>query len=417
MILLYSLGIKLYVALLYLVSPFNEKAKLMLSGRKDWQQDLKKNIDPKAKHLWFHCSSLGEFEQGRPLIEAIKSSHPEYKILLSFFSPSGFEIRKNYEGADVVCYLPFDSKKNASFFIDLVKPEKVFFIKYEFWYFFLKGLNDRHIPSYLVSAIFRKNQSFFKWYGSWFLKILKSFTFLFVQDDDSRERLESYGIENVITAGDTRFDRVADVLKQKKSIPIVETFKGNTKIIIAGSSWPADEDLLCAFINKSSNDGKFIIAPHEVHESHIQDIQSKLNVPYLTYSKIQEGSSGVEESKVLIIDTIGILSSLYQYGDIAYIGGGFGVGIHNTLEAATYGLPVIFGPNYRKFREAVQLIDCGGAFSIADGDELNLILTELLTEQKKCLKSGDESRNYVIANTGASKQILENVFVSTSQAL
>lgn len=406
---MYTFGIHFYIFILRIISPFHPKAKLMISGRKRWYERLEKVVDKDASYIWFHCSSLGEFEQGRPLIEAHKAKHPTKKIILSFFSPSGYEIRKNYDGADIVCYIPFDTAKNASRFIELVNPEKVFFVKYEYWYYFLTQLKSKNIPTYLVSAIFRENQIFFKGYGRWFRKILSSFTTIFVQDNDSKTLLSTINFSNVIVAGDTRFDRVADVVKLKKRIPVVEPFIGKSKIIIAGSSWPADEDLLCDYINQSSEDVKFIIAPHEVHESHIQNIQEKLNVSYVTYTKIRESSSKVADVKVLIIDTIGILSSLYQYGDIAYIGGGFGVGIHNTLEAATYGMPVIFGPNYKKFREAVQLISCGGAFSITSYENLSKKLDQLLYDMNYCQSSGRKAGQYVIENTGASEMILNHI--------
>ncbi len=406
---LYSLGIRLYILALYLASPFNQKAKRMLSGRKNWVQKLKVQIDPASKYIWFHCSSLGEFEQGRPLIESAKRKFKNHKIVLSFFSPSGYEIRKNYEGADVVCYMPFDTRRNATIFIDLFKPEKVFFVKYEYWHFFLKTLQSNNIPTYLISAIFRENQVFFKWYGSWFRKILDSFTWMFVQDGASQKLLNSNGITKVSIAGDTRFDRVADIVRQKRSILLAESFKGDSNLLIAGSSWPADEAILCNFINQAKEDVKFIIAPHEVHKSHIEAIQSKLTVPFSVFSELDERTTHFDDKRVLIVDTIGILSSLYQYGDIGYIGGGFGVGIHNTLEAATYGMPVIFGPNYKKFREAVQLIECGGAFTISNEKEFNACLNHLLTNPKECMKSGKYAGDYVASNTGATRFILDHL--------
>lgn len=381
----------------------------MLSGRKNWVQKLKVQIDPASKYIWFHCSSLGEFEQGRPLIESAKRKFKNHKIVLSFFSPSGYEIRKNYEGADVVCYMPFDTRRNATIFIDLFKPEKVFFVKYEYWHFFLKTLQSNNIPTYLISAIFRENQVFFKWYGSWFRKILDSFTWMFVQDGASQKLLNSNGITKVSIAGDTRFDRVADIVRQKRSILLAESFKGDSNLLIAGSSWPADEAILCNFINQAKEDVKFIIAPHEVHKSHIEAIQSKLTVPFSVFSELDERTTHFDDKRVLIVDTIGILSSLYQYGDIAYIGGGFGVGIHNTLEAATYGMPVIFGPNYKKFREAVQLIECGGAFTISNETEFNACLNHLLTNPKECMKSGKYAGDYVASNTGATRFILDHL--------
>ena len=407
--LLYSIAIHFYAVAIKVASLFNEKAKLFVAGRKNWEQNLKSKIDLKAKYIWVHCASLGEFEQGRPLIEAVKEQFPAYKIALTFFSPSGYEIRKNYALADVVAYLPLDTKRNARAFISVVNPEKVFFVKYEYWNNYITELNKRKIPLYLVSAIFRKEQPFFSrtpW-GKWFLKMLFKVEHLFVQTKASGELLESVGIKNYTVSGDTRFDRVAAIAAAAKNIPLVEKFKGSSLLVVAGSTWKPDEDLLAAFINQSSG-VKFIIAPHEVSAANVSRIKQSVTKPVIEYSKVQE--SEITSFDVIIIDSIGLLSSLYRYGNIAYIGGGFGVGIHNILEAATFGLPVIFGPNYQKFREAVELATEGGAFPIASESELFRKLNNLLTDKLLLEKAAAISQNYVAKNVGSTQLIINKVF-------
>lgn len=412
MILLYNLGIFFYSCLIRAAALFNEKAKLMITGRKNWETELQAKIDGKANYLWVHCASLGEFEQGRPLIEEAKKQFPDNKIILTFFSPSGYEVRKNYEGADVVCYLPMDTKRNARTFIDMVKPKKVFFVKYEFWYNFINELKTRQIPIYIISAIFRDNQQFFKntpW-GKWYREILLNFDHIFIQNEKSAELLKKVGITNFTVSGDTRFDRVASIAGAAKRFQIVEKFKGNCTVVVAGSTWKPDEELLIEFINNldKTNKVKFIIAPHEVSPLNINRIHQLLKKPAISFSKIQDSDS--KNYDVLIIDSIGILSSLYQYGNLAYIGGGFGVGIHNILEAATFGLPILFGPNYTKFKEAVDLTHAKGAFPIRNYKQLKDTLNLLLNEKKQLEKASKISKEYVEKNIGSTKLIAKIVF-------
>ena len=409
MTLLYRTGIFFYSLFIHIFSAFNEKARLFVRGRMNWEKILGQKIDPKAKYIWFHCASLGEFEQGRPVIEDLKNRLPEYKVLLTFFSPSGYEIRKNYPLADVVAYLPMDTKHNAKAFLNIVQPEKVFFVKYEFWYFYFSELSKRKIPLYIISAIFRENQQFFKntpW-GKWYLKMLSQVEHLFVQNEKSGELLKTIGLSNFTVSGDTRFDRVAAIAKVSKEIPIVEKFMGNSMLLIAGSTWKPDEELLATFINQS-NDIKFIIAPHEVSAVNINRIHQLLKKPAISFSKVTEAE--IDRFQVLIIDSVGLLSSLYRYGNIAYIGGGFGVGIHNILEAATFGLPVIFGPNYKKFKEAVDLTFEGGAISISTFDELLQALNNLINKNAEREKTSDICKNYVAKNVGSTKVIIKKVF-------
>nr|WP_321354128.1 glycosyltransferase N-terminal domain-containing protein [uncultured Draconibacterium sp.] len=409
MSLLYNLGILFYGFFIRVAALFNEKAKLFVAGRKNWKKKLDSAVDKNASYIWFHCASLGEFEQGRPVLEKIKEQHPQYKIVLTFFSPSGYEIRKNYEGADIVAYLPMDTKKNAQEFIHLVRPEKVFFVKYEFWYNYITELKKQQIPLYIISAIFRENQQFFKstpW-GKWYRKMLHSFEHIFIQNDTSAQLLEQAGIKHYTISGDTRFDRVAEIARGAKKFSIVEKFRGNDVTLIAGSTWKPDEELLAAFINNSS-DVKFVIAPHEVAPANINRIQELLKKPSICFSKAD--ISDIDSYDVLIIDSIGILSSLYQYGNIAYIGGGFGVGIHNILEAATFKLPILFGPNYLKFKEAVDLVDQKGAFPIQNFTELETTLSKLLNNNNNLKKTSEICKKYIEKNVGSTKLIINKVF-------
>ncbi len=409
MSILYNLGIFFYGIAIRLAALFNSKAKFFVTGRKNWKKRLQSQIDPNASYIWFHCASLGEFEQGRPLMEELKLKLPEYKIILTFFSPSGYEIRRNYDGADIVSYLPLDTKQNAEAFLNIVKPEKAFFVKYEYWYHYITQLKQRQTPLYIVSAIFRENQHFFKnsLWGSWYRKLLLGFEHFFIQNEKSAELLKSIDIKNFTIAGDTRFDRVAAIAKSAKTFANVEKFKGNSLTIIAGSTWKPDEELLAAFINNSKGI-KFIIAPHEVHPSNINRIHQLLKKPAISFSKVQD--SGIEDYDVLIIDSIGILSSLYQYGNVAYIGGGFGVGIHNILEAATFKLPIIFGPNYKKFKEAVDLVEQNGAFSIQNFDDLHSALNKLLQDKLALKNAAEVCEKYVEKNVGSTKLIIKKVF-------
>jgi 3-deoxy-D-manno-octulosonic-acid transferase len=403
---LYSLSLGLYYLLIFMASPFNSKARKWIRGRTGLFGEIKKKIRPEDNIYWFHASSLGEFEQGRPLIEAIKIKNPSVKILITFFSPSGYEPRKNYKSADYIFYLPVDSKRNASRFIELINPSKAFFIKYEFWYHYLNGLKKRNIPVYLISANFRPDQVFFRWYGGWFRKMLRIFTHIFVQNTGSEQLLKETGLKNVTVSGDTRFDRVAEIARQSVSIELAEKFSEGSTVIICGSTWDKDEDILSQYINASPGKINYIIAPHEIHSIKIERLLKKLAKPAIRYSSAT--IKNINDYQVLIIDNIGMLSSLYKYADIAYIGGGFGAGIHNILEAATFGLPVVFGPNCSKFREAVDLAGAGGAFPVNDYGSLKSRFDELL-ENSQYKKAGKISKEYVISNQGATRKILDTV--------
>lgn len=409
MLLLYKTGIFIYSIFAWIAAAFNEKAKLFVRGRRKWKKSLIKQVDENAKYIWFHCASLGEFEQGRPVIEEIKRQFTDYRIVLTFFSPSGYEIRKNYEKADIIAYLPIDTRKNARDFLNILNPEKAFFIKYEYWYFYISELAKKQIPLYIISAIFRKNQYFFKnsLMGKWYRKMLLNVDHFFVQNETSAQLLSSLDIRNFTISGDTRFDRVAAIASGSKTIPIVEKFRGNSLLVIAGSTWKPDEELLATFINQNP-DIKFIIAPHEVSATNINRLEQMLKSSCSTFGKLNE--TEIENLQVLIIDYVGILSSLYRYGNIAYIGGGFGIGIHNILEAATFGLPVIFGPKYKKFKEAVDLVSLGGAFSISEYKELEVTFNKLLKVKKNLENASEISKNYVAKNVGATILIINKVF-------
>ncbi|MDR2692251.1 MAG: 3-deoxy-D-manno-octulosonic acid transferase [Dysgonamonadaceae bacterium] len=366
---------------------------------------------PQARYIWFHAASLGEFEQGRPLIEKIREEKPEYKILLTFFSPSGYEVRKNYAGADVVCYLPFDYRSNAQKFLNLAKPEIAVFIKYEFWMNYLNQLRKRNIPTYIISAVFRPNQIFFRWYGSKYRNVLNNFNWFFVQDKNSLTLLKRFNHNNVTITGDTRFDRVHKIFRQGKNLPLIEKFASKTEekqlILIAGSTWDKDEEILIPFFNQHP-EIKLIIAPHEINGSRITQLKNRIKRPYTLYSCA--GEKEIEKTDCLIIDCIGLLSSAYRYGEIAYIGGGFGVGIHNVLEAAVYEIPVLFGPHYGKFREAGELIASGGAFSISCENDFSAQINNLSAYPELLKESGNRAKNYVINNLGATQKIYAKVF-------
>jgi 3-deoxy-D-manno-octulosonic-acid transferase len=404
MVFLYGLGIRLYLLLVWLVSPFNSKASLWLNGRKRWSERLRKAIDNNEPIAWFHCASLGEFEQGRPLIEAYKEKYPDHKILITFFSPSGYEVRKNYSGADYVFYLPIDTRHNAKRFVSIVNPVVAVFIKYEFWHYILNELKHKNIPTYLVSAIFRQGQIFFRWYGFWNRRMLHCFSHIFVQNDISKQLLNSLNLFNVDVTGDTRFDRVYATAKSSEKLPLLDEFCQDYPVIVAGSTWPKDEELLISFIKKTNHRVKLIIAPHEIVENRIKSIIESIGMSTIRFSK--PDIRLVKDSKVLIIDTMGILSSTYRYGHIAYVGGGFGAGIHNTLEPATFGLPILFGPHYQKFREAKELIELKAAFSITDENELISKLTYLLNHKDQLVNAGATSSKYVEKNIGATQKVL-----------
>jgi 3-deoxy-D-manno-octulosonic-acid transferase len=409
MTLMYKISIYLYHLFVWLAAPFNGKARLYISGRRDWLVKLQRQVNRDARYIWIHCASLGEFEQGRPIIEAIREQYHEYSIVLTFFSPSGYEIRKKYPFADIISYLPADTRQNARNFLDVIRPEKVLFVKYEFWYHYISELQRRSIPLYLVSGIFRSNQVFFSGmpWGKWFRNILHGFSHLFVQENNSAKLLEKAGITKFTVAGDTRFDRVATIARSAKDIPVVDKFIGNKPVLVAGSTWKPDEELLARFININNN-FKSIIAPHEVTPENVNNLERLLKKTSVRLSLAKE--SEIHRYDVLIIDSIGLLSSLYRYGSIAYIGGGFGVGIHNILEAATFGLPVIFGPRYQKFREARDLVDLGAAFPVTKYDDLHNAIKMLLDDRQLRKDKSQTTVDYVKLNRGATQKIINQIF-------
>ncbi len=405
---MYSLAIHFYAFIIALISPFHKKARIMRLGQWKTNSILREKIDRNAKYIWFHASSLGEFEQGRPMMEKIKAEHPEYKILLTFFSPSGYEVRKNYNGADVICYLPFDTPYRVKKFLNLANPSIAVFIKYEFWGNYLQELKHRNIPVYIISS--RRDQLFFQWFGYPYRKMLYCFTHLFVQDDRSAALLKEFGITNVTVTGDTRFDRVLDVRNQARELSPVEHFvceggKEKRLTLVAGSSWPQDEEILIPYFNEHP-EMKLIIAPHEIHREHLMYIESLLKRPSVRLSDVFHDQSLAEGKDCLIVDSFGLLSSIYRYGTIAYIGGGFGAGIHNTLEAAVYGIPVLFGPKYHKFKEAKDLIKVGGGFSVSDKQSFCEKMDELLTYHEVLEAAGESAGQFVNGNAGATDKIL-----------
>lgn len=457
---MYNIAIYIYLIGVAIGSLFNKKIKKMWRGEREAVDLLKEKVDPTAKYVWFHAASLGEFEQGRPLIEQLRATHPEYKILLTFFSPSGYEVRKNYEGADIVCYLPLDTIRNARRFLRAVHPVMAFFIKYEFWYNYLHILRHRGVPVYSVSSIFRPGQVFFKWYGRNYAKVLHCITHFFVQNEVSLQLLKGIGIDEATVVGDTRFDRVLQIKEQAKELPIVEAFKGingkgeackeelsengckrdlsedackdnlsedackrvlsedackgdlsengckGCKVFVAGSSWQPDEDIFIRFFNEHP-DWKLIIAPHVIGEDHLAYILDKLQMKAVRYTQATEQSAA--EARCLIIDCFGLLSTIYRYGEIAYVGGGFGVGIHNVPEAAVWGVPVLFGPNNKRFQEAQDLLACKGSFEVTDYDSFNTIISRLISDDKFRHQCGEASANYVKSRSGATDIIMKIV--------
>ena len=457
---MYNIAIYIYLIGVAIGSLFNKKIKKMWRGEREAVDLLKEKVDPTAKYVWFHAASLGEFEQGRPLIEQLRATHPEYKILLAFFSPSGYEVRKNYEGADIVCYLPLDTIRNARRFLRAVHPVMAFFIKYEFWYNYLHILRHRGVPVYSVSSIFRPGQVFFKWYGRNYAKVLHCITHFFVQNEVSLQLLKGIGIDEATVVGDTRFDRVLQIKEQAKELPIVEAFKGingkgdackdnlsedackrvlsedackedlsedackedlsenackedlsengckGCKVFVAGSSWQPDEDIFIRFFNDHP-DWKLIIAPHVIGEDHLAYILDKLQMKAVRYTQATEQSAA--EARCLIIDCFGLLSTIYRYGEIAYVGGGFGVGIHNVPEAAVWGVPVLFGPNNKRFQEAQDLLACKGSFEVTDYDSFNTIISRLISDDKFRHQCGEASANYVKSRSGATDIIMKSV--------
>lgn len=398
---MYSLGIYLMALGVRVAALFKEKLRKMVQGhRATWQ--MLRALSGKDTYVWFHAASLGEFEQGRPLMERLRREHPEKKILLTFFSPSGYEVRKNYDGADLVCYLPFDTPLNARRFVKLARPEAAFFIKYEFWRNYIEVLYKRGIPCYSVSSIFRENQIFFRPYGRGYARCLSRMTHLFVQNETSRRLLEGIGVTNVDVVGDTRFDRVLDIRNAAKPLPLAERFAGCWKVLVAGSSWPQDEEIIIPYFNKHPN-LKLVLAPHVVSEEHLQAIERQLARPALRYSKATP--KAVAEVDCLIIDCYGLLSSIYRYASMAYVGGGFGVGIHNVPEAAVYGVPVIIGPNNKKFREAQALLRCGGCKEIACAADFEQLMDAWLSDKEALATAGKAAGSYIADNAGAADRI------------
>jgi 3-deoxy-D-manno-octulosonic-acid transferase len=391
-----------------IASLFSKKVKKMWAGERKAIDILKEEVDPDAKYIWFHAASLGEFEQGRPLIESIRKDYPEYKILLTFFSPSGYEVRKNYEGADIICYLPLDTIRNARRFLRAVRPVMAFFIKYEFWYNYLHILKHRNIPVYSVSSIFRPDQVFFKWYGRQYRTVLKCFTHFFVQNTESKELLGKFGITEVDVVGDTRFDRVLQIKEASKHLPIVESFTKNAKkVFVAGSSWQPDEEIFLKYFNNRS-DWKLIIAPHVIGEDHIKQILNHVEGrKVVRYT--QANVDNVADAEILIIDCFGLLSSIYNYGTVSYVGGGFGVGIHNVLEAAVWDIPVIFGPNNKHFQEAQGLMKANGGFEITDYESFCEFMSKFENGDDFLESSGKSAGKFVMSLSGASNKVISYI--------
>ena len=428
---MYNLIIYLYLLGVAVYSCFNEKVRKMWRGERDAFRVLREKVEPGARYVWFHAASLGEFEQGRPLMEQLRRDHPEVKILLTFFSPSGYEVRKNYEGADIICYLPLDTIRNARRFLRLIRPEMAFFIKYEFWYNYLHILKHRHVPTYSVSSIFREGQVFFRWYGRQYGRVLKCFTHFYVQNEKSRELLHGIGIDSVTVVGDTRFDRVLQIKDAAKQLPNVQSFceyniaddpdddeiitayAGFTPpsgVFVAGSSWPPDEDIFIRYFldHKLFGYGKWklIIAPHVIDESHLVQIEQKLDgCKIVRYTNCRN----LDSADVLIIDCFGLLSSIYRYATVCYVGGGFGVSIHNTIEAAVWGRPVVFGPENQKFQEAQGLKACGGGFEIKDYDDFARLMDRFRSDATFLSEAGKKAGDYVQSLAGATQKILSDI--------
>lgn len=402
---MYTLGIYIYILFVKLAALFgHRKARLMLVGHKETFAKLKEGVQDGVDYLWFHASSLGEFEQGRPLIEAIREKHPKYRIVLTFFSPSGYESAKKYQSADVICYLPFDTKLNAERFVTMLNPKMVFFVKYEFWMNFLYALKHKNIPTYSVSSIFRPKQLFFRFWGGYYRKVLGCFRHFFVQNEESRTLLASIGYENVTITGDTRFDRVVKILEAERQLPLIDAFvQDGRPIFIAGSSWGADEDVYLPYFAEKTN-WKLIIASHEVNDARMSELEKKTKKACVRYTTATMDE--VRAADCLLIDCFGLLSSIYRYANVAYIGGGFGVGIHNILEAAVYGVPVLFGPNNAKFQEAADLKASGGGIEVHNASEFASVMNRLSSDVEAMDKAGNASRIYVSKSAGATEKIL-----------
>ena len=416
MLFLYNLIVHIAGFLLKITTLFSPKIKLFVNGRKHVFSILKNKIKSEDKTIWFHAASLGEYEQGLPVIEKVKEKFPNHKIVITFFSPSGYEVRKNNSVADVTVYLPLDTKSNAKKFLKLVHPEMVFFIKYEYWPNYLNQLKKQKIKTYLISGIFRKNQSFFKWYGAFYRNALKSFDYFFVQNESSKNLLLSIGFNNVKISGDTRFDRVVSILERDNTLQFIEQFINNSSTeykatkkttIVIGSSWPKDESLFVNYINESKN-LKFIIAPHNIDRNHIQEFNSKISKKIVLFS--EKENKNLADYDVFIIDTIGILTKIYSYGDLAYVGGGYGnPGVHNILEPATFGIPIVVGPNYSHFAEAIALVNLGGCISISNEKQLNETVNSLIQNEDERLEKGHICSTFVQMNKGATQIILNHI--------
>lgn len=403
---IYNIGIGLYYLVALIISPWNNKASLWIGGRNAWKRRLEGKFDKNDRVVWVHCASLGEFEQGRPVIEALREECPDRKILLTFFSPSGYEKRKNYSLADHVMYLPLDTARNASRFANMLPLEMVLFIKYEFWFHFLSRMKKNNIPVYLASGIFRPDQAFFKWYGKWYRRILDNFAHIFVQEEKSAFILKQYGISNVSIAGDTRFDRVAQLARTEYANPALKAFSASSKVLIAGSTWEPDEQILEKVYKDLGDELKLIIAPHELSESHLEKLKKRFPGSVL-FTELE--SALTPETRVVIVDTIGHLSHLYRFGTLAYIGGGFGKGIHNILEAATYGLPVLFGPNFNKFSEALELLERKGAFVVHSSEDALSTVHQQLNNPNLLKTASEIASNYVYSRLGASSKIVNKL--------
>lgn len=413
---MYNLVFYIYEFGIFVASFFSDKVKKMWKGERAAFSYLKQRVDKNADYAWFHAASLGEFEQGRPIIEEYRKIFPEKKILLTFFSPSGYEVRKNYEGADLICYLPIDTPTNAIRFLRIIRPSVAFFIKYEFWYNYLHILRHRNVPAYSVSSIFRPNQIFFKWYGWQYRHVLNCFTHLFVQNEESKRLLHNVGLDNVDIIGDTRFDRVLQIASQSKTVTAVETFKDGKPLFVAGSSWLPDEKIFIPYLEQHP-DWKLVIAPHVIDEEHITQIMQLLgNRKVLRYSEAEKSDEqALRDAEVIVIDCFGLLSSIYKYGDVAYVGGGFGVSIHNLPEAAVWNIPVIFGPNNHKFKEAHELKACGGGIEIRDEESFKAVMDNFINNPSELKKAADVAGEYVKAHSGATEKLLQLLRQSKQQ--
>ncbi len=410
---MYDIIMWLYLAGVAVASLFNEKVRKMWRGERKAISIIKEKMDPDAQYIWVHAASLGEFEQGRPIIERIKAEHPEYKVLLTFFSPSGYEVRKNYDGADIICYLPLDTRRNARRFLRTIRPVCALFIKYEFWYNYLHILKHRGVPTYSVSSIFRPEQIFFRWYGKKYARVLKCFTHFFVQNEQSKQLLtEHLDITSVTVTGDTRFDRVLSIAQQAKKLDIVENFVKGKKVFIAGSSWGPDEEIFIPYF-KDKKDWTLVIAPHVIGEEHLKQIEDLLkanNRTPLRYTQVKGSLSEENKAGALIINCFGLLSSIYRYADVTYVGGGFGVGIHNLLEAAVWQKPVIFGPNNQRFQEAQDLKACSGGLEITDAASFAKYMDRLIADADYMTTSSQAAGDYVRSKSGATDKIMEDIF-------